>query len=180
MSIRKRICLVCVVAFVVVGIGFSLGTAGFSKKKVAEAAVEQPEKPVKMPAETGMDLEHLDAIIDDLGSDVQRQGGAWQFTFNEVQMVCYTDLNYDRMRIMTAIADMEDVTPEQAAMALDANFHSALDARYATNGGILYSAFIHPLSPLTDGEARSAIEQVARLAETFGTTYQSGELTFGQ
>ena len=67
----------------------------------------------------------------------------------------------------------KETSPEDAA-------REPLDAQYATNEGVLYSAFIHPLSPLTDGEARSAIDQVANLALTFGTTYQSGNLIFGR
>lgn len=62
---------------------------------------------------------------------------------------------------------------------LEANFHSALDARYATSDGVLYAAFIHPLSPLTEAEVRSAVAQVASLVRSFGTTYSSGELVYG-
>lgn len=62
---------------------------------------------------------------------------------------------------------------------LEANFHSALDARYATSDGVLYAAFIHPLSPLTEAEVRSAVAQVASLVRSFGTTYSSGELAYG-
>ncbi len=29
-----------------------------------------------------------------------------------------------------------------------ANFHTALDARYAISDGVIYAAFIHPLSSL--------------------------------
>lgn len=169
----KWVCVVCIAAFGAVVIEYSLGTEGFAKETSREDAAREP-------LEASMDLEHLEAIIDELGSDVKGGGGAWQFTFNEVHMVCYTDATHDRMRIMSAIARTEDMTPKQAEEAMDANFHTALDARYATNEGVVYSAFIHPLSPLTDGEARSAIEQVANLSLTFGTTYQSGNLIFGR
>ena len=60
-----------------------------------------------------------------------------------------------------------------------ANFHTALDGRYATSEGVLYAAFIHPLSPLTEEELASALRQVAALARNFGTTYSSDALLYG-
>ena len=71
------------------------------------------------------------------------------------------------------------LTPEQVSRILEANFHTALDARYATSKGYLYAAFIHPLSLLTEREIRSAVVQVANLARAFGTTYSSGGLVYG-
>ena len=62
---------------------------------------------------------------------------------------------------------------------LIANYHSSLDARYAVSQGIVYSAFLHPLSTLADDQLASALRQVAALATTFGSTYSSGELMFG-
>ena len=83
------------------------------------------------------------------------------------------------MRLIATISPVSELTGEQVARILEANFHSALDARYATSRGYLYAAFIHPLSPLSDAELRSAVAQVANLARTFGTTYSSGELLYG-
>ncbi len=62
---------------------------------------------------------------------------------------------------------------------LDTNFHSALDARYVTSNGLVYAAYIHPLSPLRREEILSVLRQVAELVKTFGTPYSSGELSFG-
>ncbi|MEE8126039.1 MAG: hypothetical protein V3T42_09525, partial [Nitrospirales bacterium] len=53
------------------------------------------------------------------------------------------------------------------------------DARYAVSQGILYSAFIHPLSTLDEGMLKSAMDQVANLALSFGSEYTSGSLVFG-
>ena len=83
------------------------------------------------------------------------------------------------MRLIATIAPVADLTAEHIARILEANFHTALDARYATSNGYLYAAFIHPLSPLTEGELGSAVAQVSNLARTFGTTYSSGELVYG-
>ena len=97
-----------------------------------------------------------------------------------VDMVCVIDTNFDRMRIIAPITPSAGLDPTVLDALLEANFHSALDARYATSNGYVYSAFIHPLSPLTEKELISALRQVATLALTFGTEYTSGELSFGQ
>lgn len=64
--------------------------------------------------------------------------------------------------------------------AMEANFHTALDARYATTHGQMWSVFIHPLASLDDDLFRSAIHQVAVAKMTFGDTYTSGVMQFGQ
>ena len=82
------------------------------------------------------------------------------------------------MRIVTPIANASDLTPELLELALQANYHTVLDARYAIGDGILYAAFIHPLSSMTKSELESAIRQVATSALTFGSSFSSGELVF--
>ena len=63
-------------------------------------------------------------------------------------------------------------------MALVANFHTALDTRYAIADGVIYSAFIYPLGSLTEEDLRSAIKQVTKARNTFGTEYSSGGIYF--
>jgi len=74
---------------------------------------------------------------------------------------------------------LNELTKDIKDKLLISNFHSTLDARYAVSDDVLYAAFIHPLSPLTEGELESAIRQVATLADTFETTYSSGDLSYG-
>ncbi|MEO0409240.1 MAG: hypothetical protein AAF289_18005, partial [Cyanobacteria bacterium P01_A01_bin.135] len=73
----------------------------------------------------------------------------------------------------------EDLTPAQVGNILIANFHTTLDARYAVSDGTVVATYLHPLSTLQEQDLRSAVRQVVSLAETFGTTYTSGELLFG-
>ena len=61
---------------------------------------------------------------------------------------------------------------------LVANFHNALDARYAVSNGNVFAAFLHPLSSLEENDLRSALRQVSQLVANFGTTYSSGGLQF--
>jgi len=83
------------------------------------------------------------------------------------------------MRIIAPITEYSKLTAEQKDTVMEANFHKTLDARYASSNGILYSAYIHPMSALSETQIGDALEQVATLAATFGTTYSSGELSFG-
>lgn len=90
-----------------------------------------------------------------------------------------SDIRADRMRILVGIGEEASLPPELMKRALQANFDSALDARYAIAQGILWSIYIHPLSPLEDEEFLSGLSQTITAAMTFGTTYTSGAFVFG-
>jgi hypothetical protein len=122
----------------------------------------------------------LGAALKAAASKMEGESGRWRLEAHGVTMMCITDETHDRMRIVTSVIEESKMTPDQLRAILDANFHSALDARYGVSNGVLFSAFIHPLSSLTDEEVESAVSQVATLAKTFGTTYTSGALTFGR
>jgi hypothetical protein len=98
--------------------------------------------------------------------------------YKGIELRCIYDEQHDRMRIITPVAARGNITGDQLEKAMEANFHTALDARYALNKGILYAAFIHPLSALNKDQLESALEQTATLAATFGKEYSSGNLTF--
>lgn len=89
------------------------------------------------------------------------------------------DEEADRMRIMTPILQASFLNEEVQTRMLQANFDSVLDARYAIANGIVWATFIHPLSSLTEKEFLSGISQSVTAAETFGSTYTSGAVTFG-
>ena len=59
-----------------------------------------------------------------------------------------------------------------------ANFHSALDLKYAISDDVLWSTFIHPLRELTVAQVKDAVSQVYYANRTFGTTYTSTDLVF--
>lgn len=101
-----------------------------------------------------------------------------QTSFDEAPLIVISDETHDRMRIMSPIVDADSLSETEKTRLLEANFHSALDARYAIGNDVLYSAFIHPLSSLTSSLIESGIRQVATLRNTFGTSYNSGELSF--
>ncbi len=109
---------------------------------------------------------------------IEQQESVIVFEYERSQLVCISDPNADRMRIVSEIVEAEKLPLEQLIVCMHANFHTALDARYAIGNGYVYSCFIHPLSPLTEAQVQSAIRQVAHLKLTFGTEYSSGELVF--
>lgn len=96
-------------------------------------------------------------------------------------LVVMTDERADRMRIMIPIRPFDPKNVEDlqlALIALHANYDRALDARYAVQDGVLWSAFIHPLESLTPSDFASGLRQVRGLRENTGSTYSSGELLF--
>lgn len=127
---------------------------------------------------TRMTAERLQETLRAVDPEAKASGNSLELGFAEVRMVCVFDERNDRMRIIAPIRSLADLSSEQLAAILDANFHSALDARYGTSQGILYAAFLHPLGPLTEREILSAVHQVASLVLTFGTSYSSGTLVY--
>ena len=126
-----------------------------------------------------MTQQRLHEIIHDLGSEVTGRGPVLEFTFQGTRLACVSDREHDRMRIIAPIRRQSELSADQIVRILEANFHTALDARYATSEGVLYAAYIHPLAPLTEAQVRSAFVQVSNLVRTFGTTYSSGVLQYG-
>lgn len=130
-------------------------------------------------AALAMTLRTLQGILKESVEDLKGESGQWRFTYADVEMAPLTSLPHDRMRIVAPIRPEAQLTDQHRKRMLDANFHSALDVRYATSNGLVYAAYIHPLSPLRREEIQSALRQAAELVKTFGTTYFSGELSFG-
>lgn len=125
-----------------------------------------------------MNPEKLHAIISDYSSNVKVNNNVISFDYEEATIYCIWDANADRMRMVSPIANTSELSEELLELALKANYHTVLDARYAIGDDILYSAFIHPLSPITKNEIESAIRQVSSAALTFGSSFTSGELVF--
>lgn len=107
------------------------------------------------------------------------QIGNWKIKFEGHTVQIITDEKADRMRMITGIAKTEIMSKEQLYRIMQANFESALDARYAIADHIVWGTYIHPLSPLTEDEFFSGLGQTLSLARTYGTTFSSGVFVFG-
>lgn len=128
---------------------------------------------------TPMTPARLEAILRQEATNLRSEGGQWQFILENRTLLLLVSEERDRMRIIAPILPEADMTPEQRQNVLVANFHTALDARYAVTDGTLVAIYLHRLSSLQENDFRSALYQVARLATTFGSTYSSSELIFG-
>ncbi|MEL6476942.1 MAG: type III secretion system chaperone [Pseudomonadota bacterium] len=128
--------------------------------------------------EASMTLDRLGEIVLGLDPEAQSNGTMFQMTINEVPVLIVTDAGADRMRAMVPIRSTAGLAPEELARMMQANFDTALDARYAIAQGRLWSAFIHPLSPLEKDQFISALGQVVNLAKTYGSLYTGGAMTF--
>ena len=125
-----------------------------------------------------MDQERMQQIVLDFCGNGQAEENAVQCEFDGAPLMVVSDVQHDRMRIISPIMEAGALTEEVKTRMLLANFHSALDARYAIGSGVLYAAFIHPLSKLDKNQIESAVRQVATLRNTFGSDFTSGDLEF--
>lgn len=126
-----------------------------------------------------MTQQRLHAIIAEAAQDARAEGNVMVFRLGESQLLCISDAGADRMRIIAPVKRIEEATSEELLAALHANFHSVLDARYAVSSGVIFAAYLHPLSPLTREQIVSAMHQVAAARATFGTDYSGGGPEFG-
>ena len=127
-----------------------------------------------------MDNQQLQKLIEHVAGNVEGKPGFWQFDLQGFQTTVITDEKADRMRIIVPVAAIADIDNDRLFRIMQANFDSALDARYSIAKDVLWSAFIHPLSALSDHQFVDALAQTVNLAATYGTTYSSGALIFSQ
>ena len=125
-----------------------------------------------------MNPEKLQDIISQVSDTLVANGNSYRFIYNDRPQICIYDENANRMRIISPVVEMADIGEEELLNALVANFHSALDVKYALSDEIIWSVFIHPLRELSEYQVRDAIDQVYNAAATFGSTYSSTDLVF--
>ena len=126
-----------------------------------------------------MTVARLSRLILRIDRAAKRNGNLWELKINKVPVTVIADPEADRMRIVIGIIEADKLTPELMTRLMQANFDTALDARYALAHNVLWGTFIHPLGSLTDKEFLAGLVQTINLALTFGTTFSSGVLTFG-
>lgn len=127
----------------------------------------------------GMTQGAMENIVASRVDVISQKRGYLVFRYKKIRMLLISDVKHDRMRIIAPITEYPALTTKIKDAAMESNFHLALDARYGVSKGVLYSAYIHPMSPLTKQQVVNALDQVSNLARTFGSTYSSGSLTFG-
>ena len=138
-----------------------------------------PAPPAAREVEGPMTLERLARIVEALDAQVRAQGPTLQFTIDDIPVMIVADAAADRMRAMVPIASADSLTQADLLRMMQANFDTALDARYAVANGRLWGVFIHPLGALERDQLISALIQTVNVARTYGQTYSGGAQVFG-
>lgn len=143
-----------------------------------EAAPETPQADADLPP-AAMAAIALLTIVTTIDEDAQLTANGATFTIDDTTVTLVFDINADRMRLFSQIAPSDGLSGPQLRRLMQANFDTALDARYAVAQGQVWSTFIHPLTSLTQDDFVSALAQTVTLVKTYGTTYSSGAMSFG-
>jgi hypothetical protein len=137
-----------------------------------------PDEHEQLP-EGPMTAERLAELILRVDEDAMLEGASWQFKVADIDTIVVFDIAADRMRIIIPITRADELEPEHLLRIMQANFDSALDARYAIGQELLWGTFIHPLGSLTDEEFLVGLGQTVNVVVSFGTSYSSGMLIYG-
>jgi len=108
----------------------------------------------------------------------RHDGNVTILKYKEVDLLMVADPSAGRMRIMAVVDSLNGKDAGHLLTLLEANFHSALDARYAISDGRIYAVFLHDLPSLQASQLSSAVDQVASLVMTYGSAYSSTGMTF--
>lgn len=127
----------------------------------------------------GMDDGRLAELVKRLDPEATGQSGYWEMRLEQRPVYVITDTRANRMRVMTPVDKSDALGEERLLRLLQANFDTALDARYAIAKGHVWATFIHPLLELEESEFISGVAQTVTLAISYGSSYNSGALTFG-
>ena len=82
--------------------------------------------------------ETLEEILEEIAQDVQINKNQILFKFENQSLLLVTASEADRMLMLIPVAKVEYVTSENMAKMMIANFHTALDGRYAIGNGVVY------------------------------------------
>lgn len=130
-------------------------------------------------SEPPMTPERMAEIFSVLDPNTVVEPNGMTLTITNVPVTVIIDPEADRMRILVPISSAEALDDAELLRLMQANFDTALDARYAIANGRLWSTFIHPLSPLETEQLISGLAQAVSLAQTYGESYSSGAIMFG-
>jgi len=129
--------------------------------------------------EPPMTAPRMAEIVMVLDPDARLTRNGIEFSVDDVPVLIVMDVLADRMRAMVPIRAADGMDAEELMRVMQANFDTALDARYAIAGDRLWGVFIHPLSPLEKDQLISGIAQTVNIANSYGTLYSGGAAQFG-
>ena len=118
-------------------------------------------------------------LNDRVEKNVRPPNKMWLLRAQGLPVLIQTQKDADRLRVVVFIADGSQLDREELRRLLDANYHSALDARYALAGDDLVAAFLSPMAELDGERFVLGFYQALMCALTWGTHYSGGTLVFG-
>ena len=168
------------------GIAWRLGGVvaflGIAMASLSVAQDSNPDQGRETPGEVyeqRMTAERLAELILRVDEEAVLEGATWFFHVEGLEAAVVYDVGADRMRIIMPIGDAGEIDKENLLRMMQANFDSALDARYAIAQGSLWGVFIHPLGSLTSEEFLVGLGQTANVVMSYGSTYSSGLFIYG-
>ncbi len=165
---------------IVLALAFALAQPIAAQPIAMGAAPDYPEAESGTPPDAvPMTLERMMQILRALDPEAEVQGPLARLTVAETVVLVVSDPRADRMRVMVPVRPAEGLSAEELQRMMQANFDTALDARYAIAKGVVWAAFIHPLGALGKEQLIEGIGQTVNLAQTYGTLYTSGGLSYG-
>ena len=128
--------------------------------------------------QVGMTNQIMERILKEKVEYLEGVLGNWQMIYQERLVFILTDETNNRMRIFTPFIEVDSLQAGEANQLLEANFHSALDAKYCLFEGLAMSVYTHPLRELTKDQFQDALLQVVTLANNFRGSFSSTDLLF--
>ena len=130
-------------------------------------------------AQDKMNNKKIEKSLKKVTQEVDGESGNWQVLYKDFPLFILTDESSNRMRIFTPILEEVELKVVQMKRMLEANFHSALDAKYSLYEGFVIGIYTHPLQELDENQMVNAMQQVVNLSKNFGTSYTSTDVMFG-
>ncbi len=130
-------------------------------------------------AQDKMNNKKLEKTLKKITQEIEGESGNWQVLYRDFPLFILTDESSNRMRIFTPILEEQELKIGQMKKMLEANFHSALDAKYSLYEGFVIGIYTHPLVELNEKQMEDAMQQVVNLSKNFGTSYTSTDVMFG-
>ena len=118
-------------------------------------------------------------VLNSVTKETSGESVRWRFWIQGVPAFIQTQASFNRMRIVAEIGNPKHREHADLTSLMRANYHSALDARYAVCDNRLVAAFIHPLKELTREQFVSALWQVVNCTHSCGRENSGGNLVFG-
>ena len=127
-----------------------------------------------------MTLPRMAELVLALDLDAQISGPGFSLVIDDIPVLIVTDVRANRMRAMVPIRSADTMSPEEMQRVMQANFDSALDARYAVAQGQLWGVYLHPFKELERDQFISGVAQTVNVAKSYGSLYSSGAGQFGR